>query len=57
LQSPTISWGVQLNTAQQYYASSPHLLIFPSLFLTITVLAFVMLGDALRDSLDPKLTA
>ncbi len=55
LQSPTISWGVQLNTAQQYYASSPHLLIFPSIFLTLTVLAFVMLGDALRDSLDPKL--
>jgi oligopeptide transport system permease protein len=57
LRSPTISWGVQLNTAQQYFATSPHLLIFPSLLLTITVLAFVMLGDALRDALDPKLTA
>ena len=56
LQSPTISWGVQLNTAQQYYASSPHLLIFPSIFLSVTVLAFVMLGDGLRDALDPKLT-
>lgn len=57
LQSPTISWGVQLNTAQQYYANSLHLLIFPSTFLTTTVLAFVMLGDGLRDALDPKLTA
>lgn len=55
LKSPTISWGVQLNTAQQYFAVNPHLLIFPSLFLSLTVLAFVMLGDALRDALDPKL--
>jgi oligopeptide transport system permease protein len=57
LQSPTISWGVQLNTAQQYLGGSPHLLVFPSLFLSVTVLGFVMLGDALRDALDPKLTA
>lgn len=57
LRAPTISWGVQLNTAQQYFAGSLHLLVFPSLFLTVTVLAFVMLGDAIRDVLDPKLSS
>ncbi|GLW99428.1 ABC transporter permease [Microtetraspora sp. NBRC 16547] len=55
LQTPAISWGVQLNTAQQYFTTNPHLLIFPSLFLTVTVLSFVLLGDALRDAFDPRL--
>lgn len=55
LQTPAISWGVQLNTAQQYFSSAPHLLLFPSIFLTVTVLSFVLLGDALRDAFDPRL--
>lgn len=55
LQPPSISWGLQLNTAQTYFNSNPHLLLYPSLFLSITVLAFVLLGDAVRDALDPKL--
>jgi ABC-type dipeptide/oligopeptide/nickel transport system permease subunit len=55
LQTPAISWGVQLNTAQQYYTTNPHVLIFPALVLSITVLAFVLLGDALRDAIDPRL--
>jgi len=54
LKAPTISWGVQLNNAQRYFTTNLNLLIFPSLFLSVTVLAFVMLGDALRDFLDPK---
>jgi ABC-type dipeptide/oligopeptide/nickel transport system permease subunit len=54
LQSPSISWGVQLNVAQRYFTTELHLLIFPSLFLSVTVLAFVLLGDALRDLLDPR---
>lgn len=54
LQPPTISWGVQLNTAQSYFYSSPHLLLYPSVFLSVTVLAFVLLGDAVRDAFDPK---
>jgi oligopeptide transport system permease protein len=33
----------------------PHLLLFPALFLSATVLSFILLGDALRDALDPKL--
>ena len=54
LKQPTISWGVQLNTAQSAFRADPHLLLFPSLFLTVTVLAFVLLGDALRDVFDPR---
>jgi ABC-type dipeptide/oligopeptide/nickel transport system permease subunit len=55
LKLPAISWGLQLATAQQYLSTSPHMLIFPSLFLGVTVLGFVLLGDALRDAFDPKL--
>jgi oligopeptide transport system permease protein len=55
LQIPAISWGVQLNTAQTYFSTHPHLLIFPSLALSVTVLSILLLGDALRDALDPKL--
>jgi oligopeptide transport system permease protein len=55
LQYPQVSWGLQLNTAQAYFAEHPHLLVFPSLFLTATVLSFLLLGDVVRDALDPKL--
>lgn len=54
LQAPEISWGLQINVAQSLIASSPHLLFFPALFLSVTVLGFILLGDALRDALDPK---
>ncbi|MBM7786177.1 ABC transporter permease [Tenggerimyces flavus] len=55
LQSPAISWGLQLSTAQNDFQAYPHLLVFPSLFLSVTVLAFILLGDVLRDALDPRL--
>ena len=55
LQQPAISWGLQINSAQNYIRSTPHLLFFPSIFLSVTVLSFILLGDALRDALDPKL--
>jgi ABC-type dipeptide/oligopeptide/nickel transport system permease subunit len=54
LRSPSISWGVQLNEAERYFATDLHLLLFPSLFLSLTVLGFVLLGDVLRDHLDPR---
>jgi oligopeptide transport system permease protein len=54
LETPSISWGVQLNVAQEFFATDPHLLIFPSLFLAVTVLGFVAIGDALRDHFDPR---
>ncbi|MQA02290.1 MAG: ABC transporter permease subunit [Streptosporangiales bacterium] len=55
LQFPEISWGVQLNTARSYFFQAPHLLVWPSLFLTVTVLSFILIGDAVRDAFDPKL--
>lgn len=55
LQYPAISWGLQLSAAQSSFTVSPHLLIFPSLFLGITVLSFVLLGDVIQKAFDPKL--
>ena len=54
LQRPAISWGLQIDAGQDLLRSAPHLVLFPSLVLTLTVMAFVMLGDALRDALDPR---
>lgn len=56
LQPPTISWGVMITQGQAYVLSGyPHLLVVPGTFLLVTVLAFLLLGDALRDAFDPKL--
>jgi len=55
LQPPVISWGIAINDAATYVRTSPHMLFFPALFLSVTVFAFIMLGDAVRDALDPKL--
>jgi oligopeptide transport system permease protein len=55
LQLPAISWGLMIAGAQARLLSAPHLLLFPGLFLSVTVLAFVLLGDALRDAFDPRL--
>ncbi|MGW5268411.1 ABC transporter permease [Rhodococcus sp. NPDC003994] len=54
LQLPAISWGLQINLGQNYISTSPHLVLFPAAFLSVTVLAFILMGDALRDALDPK---
>lgn len=55
LAPPVISWGVAISDARNYIRVSPHLLLFPASFLTTTVLAFVLLGEAVREALDPKL--
>ena len=57
LQPPTISWGLAISQASGigFIRSAPHMLLFPSLFLSLTVLAFIMLGEVIRDALDPKL--
>ncbi|MFE5512320.1 ABC transporter permease [Streptomyces sp. NPDC056529] len=55
LQYPQVSWGLQLNAAQAFVLDHPHLLLFPALFLSATVLSFILLGDALRDAFDPRL--
>jgi len=54
LRDPVVSWGVMISEAQSYLRTSPHLLLFPGGFLVVTVLAFVLLGDAVRDAFDPK---
>ena len=55
LQIPEISWGITIAQGQDYaIAGYPHLLIFPCAALIITVLAFIVMGDAMRDALDPR---
>ena len=54
LQRPAISWGLQISTGQSLLRTAPHLVLFPSIVLTLTVMAFIMMGDALRDALDPR---
>ena len=55
LQPPVISWGTMINDAQPYIRVAPFMLFFPALFLSVAVLSFIMLGDAVREALDPKL--
>jgi oligopeptide transport system permease protein len=55
LQPPVISWGTMINDAQPYIRVAPFMLFFPAFFLSIAVLSFIMLGDAVREALDPKL--
>jgi oligopeptide transport system permease protein len=55
LQLPAISWGLMINRSFTRILQVPHLLFFPGLFLSVLVLAFIVLGDALRDALDPRL--
>ncbi|MFE9402593.1 ABC transporter permease [Streptomyces sp. NPDC006530] len=55
LKPPTVSWGIDISSASQYIRNAPHMLLWPAGALAITVLAFIMLGDAVRDALDPKL--
>ncbi|HKT00527.1 MAG TPA: ABC transporter permease [Rugosimonospora sp.] len=54
LRPPHVSWGVDISAAQPRLRSAWWPLIWPSTFLALTVLAFIMLGDAVRDALDPK---
>jgi ABC-type dipeptide/oligopeptide/nickel transport system permease subunit len=55
LQLPAISWGLMISVAQNRIITAPHLLLFPGLFLSVTVFSFILMGDALRDALDPRL--
>ncbi len=54
VQPPYAEWGDMLGRARGFIFQAPHTLIFPGLAITITVLAFNLLGDGLRDALDPK---
>lgn len=52
--SSTVSWGGDISEAQVLLQTNPQVLFYPSLALAITALAFIMMGDAVRDALDPK---
>jgi peptide/nickel transport system permease protein len=54
VQPPTPSWGQMISDGQAYYLAAPHLVIYPGLAITITVLAFNLVGDGLRDAFDPQ---
>ena len=55
VQPPTAEWGAMLSGSRQYIRDYPHMVIFPGLAIAITILALNLLGDGLRDALDPKL--
>ena len=52
-----MSWGNDINAAQSDLRNAPQTLIYPSLALTVTALSFIMMGEVLRDALDPKARA
>ena len=53
MQPPTPSWGGMIQQGQSYYRTAPWMVIFPGLAIILTVFTFNMLGDGLRDALDP----
>jgi peptide/nickel transport system permease protein len=53
-QPPTSSWGKMLTENQTYASTEPYLVVFPGLAITVLVLALNVLGDSLRDHLDPR---
>ncbi len=56
VQLPTPSWGTMLQDAQSYLSQAPRLAVFPGLAIVLAALAFNVLGDGLRDILDPRTT-
>lgn len=54
-QPPTSEWGAMVSSSRGYLRVAPHLMLFPTLAIFITVLAFNFVGDGLRDALDPRL--
>lgn len=55
VQPPTPSWGSMLNDARGYLSQAPHMALFPGLAIFLAVLAFNLIGDGLRDALDPRM--
>ena len=55
VQPPIPEWGAMLSNSRQFIRQAPHLVVFPGLAIAVTVLALNMMGDGLRDALDPKL--
>lgn len=55
VQPPTPEWGAMLSRGREFITLSPHLALFPGLAISLVVLGFNLLGDGLRDALDPRL--
>ncbi len=55
VQSPRASWGSLIAEGQKYIRSDPHLVLFPAIAIAVALISFTVLGDGLRDALDPKL--
>jgi ABC-type dipeptide/oligopeptide/nickel transport system permease subunit len=54
VQPPTPEWGSMLGSARSYLFHSPHVATFPGIAIFLAVLSFNLLGDGLRDALDPR---
>jgi len=54
IQPPTAEWGSMLNDARDYWLNAPWALVFPGVAISLTVLGFNLLGDGIRDALDPR---
>lgn len=55
VQPPAPEWGAMLSGSRQYIRNYPHMVIFPGLAIAVTVLSLNLLGDGLRDAMDPRL--
>lgn len=55
IQEPIAEWGAMIASGREYLRYAPHMVLIPGIFVALTVLAFNMVGDGLRDALDPKL--
>ncbi len=55
IRPPDFSWGTMISSAQAVFFQAPWTLLFPAAFLSMTVLAFILLGDAVSEAFDPKL--
>jgi peptide/nickel transport system permease protein len=55
IQPPDPEWGSMINEGRQFIRTSPYITLFPGLAVMVTILAFNLFGDSLRDALDPRL--
>lgn len=55
LNPPTPEWGLILSDGKGFFTAYPHMVLFPSVMILLTIMAFNMLGDGLRDAFDPRL--
>ena len=55
IRPPNPTWGAMINKGREFIRTSPHLAIYPSIVLGLTMIALNFLGDGLRDALDPRM--